>query len=200
MAFLDNSTPPSALTKRMMEAVLAGAREAVRSRASGLSAQQKSEAEGDIVTQGDQASQAAIFAALPPQAQVKGKQETIGFYGEEAMHTGYKFPAKAHWRWCADPIDGTKPYYSGEPYWSVSLALQHYCPEEDRWESEAGVIYRATAADVPSQLQGRLYWAEKGSGAFVLDVQSGRQQRLGRPEAIAPVVEFEAHPEVSTPE
>jgi fructose-1,6-bisphosphatase/inositol monophosphatase family enzyme len=198
MAFLDEMTLPGELTLRMMEAAKAGAMEALRNRAIGLKAHAKSAADGDIVTQGDHASQAVIFTALPAKGMIAGREEVIGFFGEETMHAGYRFPDNASWRWCIDPVDGTKPYYNGEPFWSVSAALQQR-NDEGRWESVAGVVYRATAEDMPDCLCGTVYWAEKGRGAYALDVISNHQTRVSMPANIAPMAEFEISPEVSSP-
>lgn len=199
MAFLDHADTalPGELTMRMVEAAKAGAMEALRNRAIGLKAQAKSAADGDIVTQGDQASQAVIFTLLPARGMIAGREEVIGFFGEETMHAGYQFPDNAEFRWCIDPVDGTKPYYNGEPFWSVSAALQKRTAE-GRWESIAGVVYRATAEDRPDCLCGTVYWAEKGKGAYALDVISNHQVRLAAPVNIQPVAEFEIHPEVQS--
>jgi 3'(2'), 5'-bisphosphate nucleotidase/myo-inositol-1(or 4)-monophosphatase len=200
MDFLEDNTLPTELTLSMIEASQIGAKEALRNRAIGLRAHQKSAAEGDIVTQGDQAAQAAIFSLLPASAIIDGIQQVIGFHAEEGMHEGYEFPVQAQWRWCVDPIDGTKPYFKGEHYWSVSVALQKLNTAGDNWDSHAGVVYRSTAADTLDVLHGKAYWAEKGRGAYALEVKPGRQARLGKPDIIAPVVECETSPEVTTPE
>lgn len=188
------------LVAQMTQASIAGASEALRNREIGLKAQAKSGADGDIVTQGDKSSQAVIFALLPVKVTADGKECDVGFHGEEALHEGYAFPKDATWRWCVDPIDGTKPYFNGEKYWSISIALQSRTSGSDEWQTEIGVVYRASGKDTPQRPQGKVYWAIKGRGAFVLDIPSGRQSQIVKPDAIQPFVEFEAKPEVTTPE
>jgi len=198
MSFLYDIEDMPRLVALMVEAVRAGASEALRCRAIGLRAQAKSQADGDFVTQGDKASQAAIFALLPTSAEIDGQTQDIGFYGEEAMHESYVFPEKAQWRWCVDPIDGTKPYFNGDYYWCVSIALQKKSEDGERWYTALAALYRATDKDAPEHLQGRVYWALIGGGAYVLDLTTGEQRKLGVPAHIAPVVEFEIEPEVAT--
>jgi histidinol-phosphatase len=55
-------------------------------------------------------------------------------------------------RWIVDPIDGTKNFIRGIPYFATLIGL-----EEDG-EVTAGVIYAPAADD--------LLWAQKGAGAF----------------------------------
>jgi fructose-1,6-bisphosphatase/inositol monophosphatase family enzyme len=198
MSFLDDAADASQIIAQMIEAARAGASEALRSRVIGLKAQAKSEADGDIVTQGDKASQAAIFAVLPDQWTVEAKQQAIGFYAEEAMHEGYIFPEKAQWRWCVDPIDGTKPYYNGDYCWSVSIALQQRAGDD--WQSVIAAIYRVSDEDKPEHLCGHIYWAIAGKGAYRLALTSGEQSKIETPQAIAAIAECESNPEVATPE
>lgn len=55
--------------------------------------------------------------------------------------------------WIVDPLDGTNNYWIGNPYFSVSIALEH------RGEIVLGVVYNPVAD--------QLFWAEKGNGAFL---------------------------------
>lgn len=199
MGFLNDATMPSEAVSLMMAAATEGAREALRNRLKGLNAQAKSQADGDFVTQGDQASQLAIFRLLPPELVLDGATQAIGFFGEETMQDGYVFPPHARFRWCIDPVDGTKPYYNGESFWCVSAALQELNTASGRWESVAAVLYRATAEDTPDALCGAFYWAQKGRGTYRVDVRSQAQVRLAMPEIIAPEAECEMTPEVDTP-
>lgn len=198
MSFLREAA--AELVAQMTQASIAGASEALRNREIGLKAQAKSQADGDFVTQGDKASQAVIFALLPVQVTIEGKAHDIGFYGEESMHASYVFPEKAMLRWCVDPVDGTKPYFNGEKYWSISMALQSRIEGSEDWQSEIGVVYRASEKDTPQHPLGKVYWAVRGRGAYVLDIGTGQQVRITRPKQIEPFVEFEASPEVATPQ
>jgi fructose-1,6-bisphosphatase/inositol monophosphatase family enzyme len=43
-----------------------------------------------------------------------------GILGEEGVH----IPSKSGRRWLIDPVDGTKDFIRGNPFWSIQLALQ----------------------------------------------------------------------------
>jgi myo-inositol-1(or 4)-monophosphatase len=64
------------------------------------------------------------------------------------------------WRWVVDPLDGTTNFLHGMPHWAISLGLERRLPDGGV-ELAAGVIY-APATD-------EMFWAEKGSGAFMND-------------------------------
>jgi myo-inositol-1(or 4)-monophosphatase len=64
------------------------------------------------------------------------------------------------WRWVVDPLDGTTNFLHGMPHWAISVALERRLPDGGI-EIAAGLIY-APATD-------EMFWAEKGSGAFMND-------------------------------
>jgi myo-inositol-1(or 4)-monophosphatase len=64
------------------------------------------------------------------------------------------------WRWVVDPLDGTTNFLHGMPHWAISIGLERRLPD-GTVEGAAGVIY-APATD-------EMFWAEKGSGAFMND-------------------------------
>jgi myo-inositol-1(or 4)-monophosphatase len=64
------------------------------------------------------------------------------------------------WRWVVDPLDGTTNFLHGMPHWAISIGLERRLPDGGV-EVGAGVIY-APATD-------EMFWAEKGSGAFMND-------------------------------
>jgi myo-inositol-1(or 4)-monophosphatase len=64
------------------------------------------------------------------------------------------------WRWVVDPLDGTTNFLHGMPHWAISIGLERRLPDGGI-EAAAGVIY-APATD-------EMFWAEKGSGAFMND-------------------------------
>ena len=64
------------------------------------------------------------------------------------------------WRWVVDPLDGTSNFLHGIPHWSISIGLERRQTDGSS-EVVAGVVY-APAVD-------EMYWAEKGTGAFVND-------------------------------
>ena len=96
----------------------------------------------DIVTVADRKVEEHIIS------RIREKYPDHGIFAEESgkSSTGSRF------RWVIDPIDGTTSFVHGQPYYSVSIALQ-----------EAG---RTICAVVNAPRLGELFWAEKGRGAF----------------------------------
>lgn len=74
-----------------------------------------------------------------------------GFYGEEL---GAEQP-DAEYLWLIDPIDGTKSFVRGYPFFSAQIALMH------RGELVVGV------SCAPAFGQGEIAWAAKGEGAWL---------------------------------
>ena len=93
------------------------------------------------VTQADHEAEVAIVERLRPEF------PDIGFLGEEFGAQGGQSR-----RWIVDPIDGTKNFVRGIPYWATLLAL-----EEDG-EVTLGVVH--------SPATGELFWARRGQGAW----------------------------------
>ena len=129
----------------MIELAKAVAREAGELIEAGRSSMQVThKGEVDLVTQLDQQSEALIrerFAAAEPGIAVLAEEQG----GATTQGT----------RWIVDPLDGTTNFVHGFPFYCVSIALEH--------ESvlRLGVIY-----DIPNR---RLYWAERGKGAYCDD-------------------------------
>jgi histidinol-phosphatase len=72
-----------------------------------------------------------------------------GFYGEE---TG-RFRPEAEYTWLIDPIDGTKSFVRGYPFFSTQIALMH----------KEHLILGVSNAPII----GELAYAERGAGAFL---------------------------------
>ncbi len=92
-----------------------------------FSVREKSRA--NLVTEADEASQAAIVHSL------KKRFPTHGFLGEESLND--RTPGTEAF-WIIDPLDGTSNYVHGFPYYCVSIAL---CVHG---RIEVGVIYDPT--------------------------------------------------------
>jgi histidinol-phosphatase len=80
---------------------------------------------------------------------VCGRFPGFGFYGEE---TG-RHAMDAEAIWIVDPIDGTKCYVRGTPFFSTQIGL---------WRG-GRVVLGVSSAPV----YGELAWAQEGSGAFL---------------------------------
>ncbi len=73
------------------------------------------------------------------------------FIGEEFENTG-----SSNRSWIVDPIDGTANYLRGVPIWASLIALR-----------VDGVI---TTSVVSAPALGRRWWAQRGNGAFTMDI------------------------------
>jgi histidinol-phosphatase len=93
------------------------------------------------VTQADREAEQAIVGRL------RAAFPEIGVLGEE-----YGAQGPQGRRWIIDPIDGTKNFVRGIPYWATLIAL-----EEDG-EVALGVVHAPATGD--------LLWARRGVGAF----------------------------------
>ncbi|MGH7358463.1 MAG: inositol monophosphatase family protein [Candidatus Rokuibacteriota bacterium] len=132
------------MTDRLLDAALDAARAAgaiaLRYFRGDVRVMQK--ADQTPVTQADQEAEATIVERL------RTSFPDIGFLGEEFGAQG----AQAR-RWIVDPIDGTKNFVRGIPYWATLLAL------EEEGEITLGVVHAPAT--------GELYWARRGQGAFL---------------------------------
>jgi histidinol-phosphatase len=132
------------VTDRALEAALDAARAAgaiaLRYFRSDVRVMQK--ADQTPVTQADQEAEAAIVERLRPAF------PDVGFLGEEFGAQGTQSR-----RWIVDPIDGTKNFVRGIPYWATLIAL------EEEGDVTLGVVH--------SPATGELYWARRGQGAWV---------------------------------
>jgi len=93
------------------------------------------------VTRADREAEEAIVRRL------SAAFPDVGFLGEEFGAQGNQGR-----RWIIDPIDGTKNFVRGIPYWATLLAL------EEEGDVTLGVVHAPATGD--------LLWAERGRGAF----------------------------------
>jgi histidinol-phosphatase len=93
------------------------------------------------VTQADRDAEQAIVERL------RAAFPDVGVLGEEHGAQGAQ-----RTRWIVDPIDGTRNFVRGIPYWATLIGL-----EEDG-EVTVGVVHAPAAGD--------LLWARSGGGAF----------------------------------
>lgn len=101
----------------------------------------------DLVTQADKESEKTIIDFI------NKKYPSHGILAEESGLQSND----ADYLWVIDPLDGTSNFAHGLPIFSVSIGLQY------KKEIVMGVIY-----DI---MRDKLYFAEKGSGAFRDDVK-----------------------------
>lgn len=104
-------------------------------------------ADASPVTQADVECEAAIKAVLGTAF------PDHGFYGEELGQESMD----ADYIWLIDPIDGTKSFVRGYPFFSTQIALLH----------KGELIVGVSSAPSFNGGQGELAWAEKGKGAWM---------------------------------
>ncbi|MFG1922862.1 inositol monophosphatase family protein [Cryptosporangium sp. NPDC048952] len=148
-------------------AALAGAAVGLRYFAALAELPREYKTDGSVVTEADRAVEAAIRSVLADEC----PEDAV--LGEETGQTG-----EGNRRWIIDPIDGTAMFVAGDDRWLVLVAL-----EEDG-EIVAGVVV------VPAQ--GKIWWAERGGGAFearfsASEVSSERRIGVdrGRPDTLS---------------
>ena len=100
----------------------------------------------DFVTWVDKSSEKKIIEII------HGTFPTHKIYAEESARE-----KQGGHRWIIDPLDGTTNYIHGVPIFSVSIGLEH------DGELLLGVVYDPN--------QDELFYAEKGGGAFLNDIQ-----------------------------
>lgn len=103
----------------------------------------------------DFVSQADIRAEQTIREELEKSRPGYAFLMEESGASGSE---NWTWRWVVDPLDGTTNFLHGIPHWAISIALQRRLPDGGI-ELAAGMIY--------SPANDEMFWAEKGSGAFV---------------------------------
>jgi len=103
--------------------------------------------DGSIVTEADYAAQAALAARLAALEDIPVLAEEMKPEAQRAVYeTAPRF-------WCVDPIDGTRNFSAGIPFFAVSVALM----EEGR--SLLGIVYDPIADEA--------YYAVRGAGAWL---------------------------------
>ncbi len=120
--------------------------------------QVSSKGPGDFVSRADIAAEKIIRDDL------MGARPTYGWVGEESDAVEGADPTR---RWIVDPLDGTTNFLHGLPHWAVSIALEH------KGEIVSAVVFDAAKDE--------MYWAEKGSGAWMNEQRlrvSGRNKMI----------------------
>jgi myo-inositol-1(or 4)-monophosphatase len=101
---------------------------------------------GDFVSAADRKAEEIIREELTT------ARPAYGWLGEESEPVEGKDPTR---RWIVDPLDGTTNFLHGLPHWAISVGLEQFG--------------EMTAAVVFDPIRDELFWADKGSGAYVND-------------------------------
>lgn len=116
---------------------------------------------------GDFVSQADMRAEQTLREELEKARPGYAFLMEESGASGSE---KWAWRWVVDPLDGTTNFLHGIPHWAISIALEKRLPDGNT-EIAAAVVY--------CPVNGEMFWAEKGVGAYLNDKRlrvSGRRE------------------------
>jgi myo-inositol-1(or 4)-monophosphatase len=103
----------------------------------------------DLVTDADRAAEVTVVSVLRetfPRHDILAEEADYGHFGSA-------------YRWIIDPLDGTTNFAHGFPWFAVSIAL------EVEGEVRLGVVY--------NPFHRELFFAERGVGAYLNDVQIG---------------------------
>ena len=106
---------------------------------------------------GDFVSQADLRAEQSLRDDLNKARPGYAFLMEESGASGSD---NWTWRWVVDPLDGTSNFLHGIPHWAISIGLERR-KDDGEIETMAGCVY-APAVD-------EMFWAEKGTGAFLND-------------------------------
>jgi myo-inositol-1(or 4)-monophosphatase len=149
----------SANLNLMMKAARRAGRSLVKDFREVENLQVSSKGPGDFVSKADREAERMIKEDL------LGARPTYGWLGEETGATAGADPTR---RWIVDPLDGTTNFLHGMPHWAVSIALEH------KGEIVSAVVFDAAKDE--------MFWAEKGSGAWLNDSRrirvSGRRSLI----------------------
>jgi myo-inositol-1(or 4)-monophosphatase len=151
----------SALINVMAGAALKAARSLVRDFGEVEQLQVSMKGPADFVSAAD------IKAERVIKQELSRARPGYGFLMEES---GVERGADDRNRWIVDPLDGTTNFLHGIPHFCTSIAL------ERDGEIVAGIVYEPTRDE--------LFWAEKGTGAFVNDRRLRVSARRGLGEAV----------------
>jgi histidinol-phosphatase len=120
------------------------------------------------VTEADREAEAAIKRVL------RARFPSHAFYGEEEGREG-----DGDFLWLIDPIDGTKSFVRGYPFFSTQIALMH-----------AGELVVGVSA---AGAFGERAWATRGGGAFLATCGGA-----GKPIRVSDAAVFDANVAIST--
>lgn len=139
-------TRRSANMEMMVRAVMKAARGLVRDFGEVEQLQVSRKGPADFVSNADRRAEQILKEEL------KRARPEFGFLMEES---GEEVGSQPQNRWIVDPLDGTTNYLHGLPHFAISVALEQF------GEITAGVVF--------DPLRNELFWADKGSGAYVND-------------------------------
>ncbi len=151
----------SANVEMMVRAVMKAARGLVRDFGEVEQLQVSRKGPGDFVSNADRRAEKILKDEL------RRARPEFGLLMEEA---GEEVGSQPQNRWLVDPLDGTTNFLHGLPHWAISVGLEQF------GEITAGVVF--------DPIRNELFWADKGSGAYVNDRRLRVSARTALPEAL----------------
>jgi myo-inositol-1(or 4)-monophosphatase len=136
----------SANVEMMVRAVMKAARGLVRDFGEVEQLQVSRKGPADFVSNADRRAEKILKDEL------RRARPEFGFLMEES---GEEVGSQPQNRWIVDPLDGTTNFLHGLPHFAISVGLEQF------GEITAGVIF--------DPLRDELFWADKGSGAYIND-------------------------------
>ncbi len=110
---------------------------------------------------------------------LKGHFPGYRFYGEEGGDADHSAPAAGAKRFLVDPLDGTRNFLARRSEFCTAIACQEW----------TGTVWRTTDGVVAHPASGRIFWAERGQGAFVIE-----RSDLERRATVSPLSVDDANP------
>ena len=101
------------------------------------------------------------------------------FYGEEGGDADHSLPAEGAKRFLVDPLDGTRNFLNRRSEFCTAIACQEW----------TGTAWRTTDGLVAHPASGRIFWAERGRGAYVIERNDCENRAT-----VAPLVVDDANP------
>jgi fructose-1,6-bisphosphatase/inositol monophosphatase family enzyme len=131
----------------------------------GLTAVHKDE--HNVTSAADDEIERAVLRVL------RGHYPAYRFYGEEGGDADASAPADGARRFLVDPLDGTRNFLARRQEFCTALACQEW----------TGAGWRTTDGVVAHPASGRVFWAERGRGAFVIERNDYEHRATVRPLA-----------------
>lgn len=131
---------------------------------------------GDFVTASDLRVEKILFEELTK------ARPGYGFLGEEK---GLQEGTDKTNVWIVDPIDGTTNFIHGIPHFAINVALSR----------EGAIIAGVTFNPITEEL----FWAEKGRGAFLQDMNTERRLRVTNRNHLSDCVLVTGFPHMGRP-
>jgi fructose-1,6-bisphosphatase/inositol monophosphatase family enzyme len=105
---------------------------------------------------------------------LKGHFSTYRFCGEEGGDADHSAPVVGARRFLVDPLDGTRNFLGRRQEFCTAIACQEWTGE--KWLTTDGVVAHPAS--------GRIFWAERGQGAFVIERNDHEHRAMVRPLAV----------------